>query len=205
VKIIIIFFIVILLSISVIACSSQTGPSSTSISSAQPSQTLVQSTQTIDWNPEGIISPGEYQGSQDYNGFQINWRTDSQYIYLGFSADTTGWLAVAFQPGSRMKDADMLLGLVRNGKVETQDAYSLGDFGPHKPDIELGGADNILASGGKEEGNKTTLELKRLLVTGDKYDLPLNKGVNKIIWAIGPDDNFDFKHSNRGYGEIVIP
>jgi hypothetical protein len=204
-KLLFVLIIVMLMPIQFMACSSQAGPNSTSISSSQPSQTPVQTTHSKDWIADGNISPGEYQGSRNYDDLELNWRSDSQFIYLGFSANTTGWIALAIQPGMRMKDADMLLSLVRNGKTETQDVYSLGDFGPHKPDIELGGADNILASGGKEEGNKTLVELKRLLVTGDKYDLPLNKGVNKIIWAIGPDDNFDSKHKNRGYGEIVIP
>ena len=104
-----------------------------------------------------------------------------------------------------MKDADMIFGFVEGGKIIVADMYSTGDFGPHPPDITQGGAYNILESGGKEEGGYTVIEFKRALDTGDKYDKPLVKGVNKIIWAYGSDYIQGMKHANRGYGEIELP
>jgi hypothetical protein len=120
------------------------------------------------------------------------------------TAKTSGWVAMALQPGLRMKNADMVFGFVKDGKVEVQDLFSVGDFGPHKTDIELGGTDDILAYGGKEDGTKTTIEFKRLLVTKDNYDIPVTSGINKILWAFGDSDNPDLKHASKGYGEINI-
>jgi len=157
-----------------------------------------------EWSPDGIIKVREYRGSNNYGDYTIHWRSDEQYIYVGMTARTNGWVAMAIQPGSRMKDADMIFGFIEDGKAEVQDLYSTGDFGPHPLDTELGGADDILVFGGKEEGGFTTIEFKRQLDTSDKYDLSISKGVNKIIWAYGSNDNLSVKHSTRGYGEIDL-
>ena len=157
-----------------------------------------------EWSSDGVIKVREYYGSSNYGDYTIHWRSDEQYVYIGMTVKTTGWIAMAVQPGSRMKDADMIFGFVKNGKVEVYDLYSTGNFGPHPPDTELGGTDDILVYGGKEEGGFTTIEFKRLLNTGDKYDISISKGVNKIIWAYGSNDSLTVKHSTRGYGEINL-
>jgi hypothetical protein len=119
-------------------------------------------------------------------------------------AKTNGWLAVGTQPGTTMKDADMVLGFVSDGKATVYDLYCTGDYGPHPPDTELGGTNDILEFGGKEVAGYTTIEFKRLLDTGDKYDRPFSKGTNKIIWSYGLDDQSMIKHVSRGLGEIDL-
>ena len=108
------------------------------------------------------------------------------------------------QPGSRMKNADMIFGYVEDGETSLFDLFSTGDFGPHSPDAELGGTDDIIEFAGKEENGFTTIEFKRLLDTGDDYDLPLSKGEHQIIWGYGQNDSPSQKHANRGYGEIQL-
>jgi len=157
-----------------------------------------------EWSSDGIIKVREYRGSNNYGDYTIHWRSDEQYIYIGMNAKTNGWIAMAVQPGSRMKDADMIFGFVKEGKVEVYDLYSTGNFGPHSLDTELGGADNILEYSGKEEGGFTTIEFKRPLNTDDEFDIPISKGINKIIWAYGSSDSLTVKHSTRGYGEINL-
>jgi hypothetical protein len=119
-------------------------------------------------------------------------------------AKTSGWLAVGTQPGTTMKDADLVMGFVSDGKAIVYDLYSTGDFGPHPPDTELGGTNDILEFGGKEMGGYTTIEFKRLLGTGDKYDRPFSLGANTIMWSYGSDDQSTKKHVNRGLGEIDL-
>ena len=111
---------------------------------------------------------------------------------------------MAVQPGSQMKDADMVFGFVKDGETTVYDLFSTGSFGPHPPDTELGGTHDILEYGGKEEGGFTTIEFKRALDTGDEYDNPLFPGMNKIIWSYGSSDSLAIKHSTRGYGEINL-
>ena len=159
---------------------------------------------SIPFTADGIIQPGEYTDNQTYSDYQIYWKNDDKYVYIAMKAKTNGFVAVGLQPGVTMLDADIILGFVKDGKAQVYDMYSTGAFGPHPQDTELGGTNDILQSGGTDDGQYTTIEFKRLLDTGDKYDLALVKGVNRIIWSYGPNKDPNLKHTNRGYGEIVI-
>jgi len=190
---------ILLFLVFVTSCTPSSAPDSEPTQIPTPTPPL-----TEEWSPDGIIKVREYYGSNNYGDYTIHWRSDEQYIYIGMTAKTDGWVAMAIQPGSRMKDADMVFGFVKNGAVEVQDLYSTGNFGPHLADIELGGTDDILAFGGREEGGFTTIEFKRSFTTTDEYDISIQKGVNRIIWAYGSSDSLTVKHSTRGYGEINL-
>ena len=158
----------------------------------------------IAWAADGVIAPGEYQNNKSFGDYELNWTADDQYIYIGMKAKTTGWVAVGFDPESLMLHADIVMGYVQDGKLSIADMYSTGQFGPHPPDTQQGGTDDILASGGKIDNGYTTVEFKRKLDTGDKFDKPLHKGTNKIIWAFGSDPQFTIKHTARGSAEIDL-
>jgi hypothetical protein len=177
---------------------------STTIASAVNSPGEVPSSTNISFKADGLITPGEYLNSQIYGDYEVYWTNDEQYIYLALKAKTTGFVAMALQPGEKMKNADMFFGFVKDGKAEMYDLFSTGTFGPHPTDIELGGTNDILEFAGTESDGSTILELKRALKTPDKYDLEIQKGANKIIWSYGDSDSLDVKHRVRGYGEIII-
>ena len=159
------------------------------------------------WLADGVIGSGEYLGEASYadGNYELFWSSDQQHIYIGIRARTSGWVSIAVQPVSKMKDADMVFGYVEDGKVTVLDLYSTGTFGPHPPDTEQGGTDDIIEYGGTQADGHTIIEFKRALVTGDRLDHELSGGKNQIIWAFGSRDDFNMKHSNRGYGEINLP
>jgi hypothetical protein len=156
------------------------------------------------FNPDGIISPGEYAHSQAYGDYSLHWSSDAENIYLAMSAKTPGYVAFGIQPGKTMKDADIIIGLVVDGKAQLLDTYSTGDYGPHPEDTAQGGSDDILKSGGRQDGGYTTIELKRALKTGDAFDQALVKGTNKVMWAYSMAADPGTKHIARGSGEISI-
>lgn len=119
---------------------------------------------------------------------------------------TKGWVAIGFEPTSRMKDADMIIGWVQDGKVKVIDAYSTGETGPHPPDEKLGGRSDILSYGGSEKGGVTVIEFKRKLSTGDKFDKDLKPGSTvKFIFAMADADEFTKKHNvAKGYGQLTL-
>lgn len=158
----------------------------------------------VKWVADGKITPGEYPKSKAYGDYEISWSADDQYIYIAMKAKTTGWVAVGFGPETLMKNADIVEGYVSDAKLTIQDMFSTGDFGPHPPDIQQGGTNDILESGGTEENGYTVIEFKHKLDTGDKFDKPLIKGTNKILWAYGSDDQPFLKHLTRGYGELDL-
>lgn len=156
------------------------------------------------WLADGVIGDGEYTGTQSYDNYELWWAADEQFIYIAMKAKTTGWVSIALSSGPAMKDADMVLGFVQEGTVTVIDQYSTGNFGPHRPDSELGGSDDILESAGTEEDGHTIIEFKRKLDTGDTYDHMFSRGKNSILWAYGPGDQPEQKHSARGYGELEL-
>lgn len=153
---------------------------------------------------DGIISEGEYENKVTYQNLEIFWSNDRNHIYMALKGKTQGFISIGIQPGSMMRDADMIFGYVKDNRPEVFDLYSTGDFGPHSSDEELDGTNDIIAYGGKEENGYTIIEFKRLLKTEDKYDLELKPGKNKIIWAYSNQDSLQARHSVRGYGEIEI-
>ena len=179
-------------------------PESQPPESQSPESPTLPASQPVKWSADGVITDGEYIKTKAFGDYEIYWTSDEQYIYIGMKAKTGGWLAVGMQPGITMKDADMVLGFVRDGKTTVSDHFSTGSYGPHSPDTELGGTDDILEFGGREADSYTVMEFKRLLNTGDKYDLPVSRGINKIIWSYGLDDQSERKHVSRGYGEIDL-
>jgi PKD repeat protein len=181
-----------------------TGPSGSDIETKTNYVSAQEPGHTVEWLPDGVIDAGEYTKTNAYGDYEIYWRSDGEYIYIGMKAKTSGWVALGIQPGSRMKDADMVFGFVKGGQATVYDLFSTGDFGPHPPDTELGGTADIAEYGGKEQDGYTIIEFKRDLNTGDDYDNPLSSGVNKIIWAYGASDDLTLQHSTRGYGEIDL-
>ena len=212
--VIVTIFLIALL-VPFIACG-QGEPGTSVPSSPPPSQTpasgqepdtdmpVLPSGVEITWKADGSIKADEYTKAITYEGLEIRWDSDGEYAYIALRAQTPGWISIAVQPGTTMKDADIVLGFVKDGQAVVIDQFSTGSFGPHQPDTELGGSNDIVEFAGIEEDGYTTLEFKRALVTGDSYDHPLSAGENKIIWAYSSGDEVSLKHSKRGYGMLDL-
>lgn len=163
---------------------------------------------TSEWKADGMVAEGEY--SQNLvlarGKYTVYWKNDDQFLYMALRGKTTGWVAIGLEPTSRMKDADMVFGWVKEGKATVLDLYSTGSFGPHPPDEELGGTNDLLAVAGKEEIGYTTIEFKRKLNTEDQYDKVFTPGQTiNFIWALARTDSFTVKHNlATGRGKLVL-
>ena len=100
----------------------------------------------------------------------------------------------------------MVFGWVKEGEATVLDLYSTGGFGPHPPDDELGGTNDLLEVGGTEDNGYTTIEFKRKLNTQDQYDKVFTPGQTiNFIWAMARADSFTVKHNlARGRGKLVL-
>ena len=134
------------------------------------------------------------------NGFMFRWRIRDENIEFTMEAPTQGWVAVGFKPSIMMKDADYILGYVKDGEVFATDDFGVGNVS-HQPDTRQGGSDDISILGGREVDNRTTIQISRPLNSGDIYDQPLAPGETlKVLFAWGSDlaDNFTSHHDRRG-------
>ncbi|MCX7788161.1 MAG: cytochrome and DOMON domain-containing protein [Spirochaetes bacterium] len=157
---------------------------------------------------DGVILGGEYDTEYLFQdgAFKVYLKVESPYIFVGIEAQTTGWVGIGFDPVSVMDQADMVIAWIDSGgKVHALDCFSTGLFGPHPPDTDLGGTNDLRAFGGKEERGKTVVEFQKPLKTSDSFDKPIDPTkLLKIIWAYGETDGFDDIHIAAGSAEIDL-
>ncbi|MFX0182241.1 MAG: DOMON domain-containing protein [Candidatus Hodarchaeota archaeon] len=157
---------------------------------------------------DGVISNGEYNFNSTFaNGdYILYWQNIGNEIYFGIVGKTMGWVALGIDPILMMQDADMIFGWINStGDIIVIDAFATGLTGPHPPDTDLGGTDNILEFNGTEINEVTTIEFKRLLSTDDEYDKDIpSSGTVKILWAFGTSDSFGEQHVKRGSAQLSL-
>jgi len=134
----------------------------------------------------------------------FEWKVEGKNLHVKLRAKTLGWIGVGFNPTKIMKDANIIIAYVKDGKVTIRD-----DFGTkekrHASDIELGGQDNILNAKGTEENGATSIEFSIPLDSGDIYDQKLIPGKEyKIMFAMGEEDSFTKKHKKKTKVTITL-
>ena len=129
--------------------------------------------------------------------------TNDGVISVGIKDKTAGWVAIAI--GSPHGHSDIWIGYVSAGQVTFLDSHDASESGAHPLDTGNGGTNDLTNITGSETSGVTTIEFKRKLDTGDKYDIPLVTGSNVITWAIGPSDDINTEHSVVGLATFEIP
>jgi len=136
---------------------------------------------TADLNAAG------YQHSLTVDKMTFDWSIEGGNLAIKLSAPTTGWVGIGFHPTDMMKDANIILGFVKDGKVEISDEFG-NQPTQHVPDTKRDGTDNVTVIGGSETGTTTTLEFSIPLQSGDANDGVIDpKGDTLVLLAYGPD------------------
>ena len=152
---------------------------------------------TISIFAEDVIIDIENYKTEEVKGIVFKWQIIENSLYINISAPTSGWVAVGFDPSRMMKDANILIGYVKDGKTYMEDHFGAGKI-KHKADIDLGGSDDITIISGSEEEDKTTLEFSIPLNSWDSNDRRLEEGKEyKVIFAFGKKDDFTSYHKLR--------
>lgn len=145
----------------------------------------------------------EYQHTLDAADMAVSWSIDKDHIHVKLMARTTGWVAIGFDPESAMRGADIIIGAVKNGKVEIQDHYGVRNRS-HSQDETLGGENNVLNPTGDEVDGVTTICFSLALGSKEKWDNPIvSEGSSRIMVAYGSgQDSFNTGHRYRGVYDI---
>jgi hypothetical protein len=124
-------------------------------------------------------------------------------LYCRLTGPGTGWISVGFAPTAQMKDANFIIGYY-NSTGFISDEFGVTSYS-HEPDTSLGGTSDVVLITASETGNKTTLEFKIPLDSGDSRDRVLNVGnTYPVIFASGDVDDFTTIHSQYAFGAIQI-
>lgn len=150
------------------------------------------------------IPEGYHHVEED--GFLIAWRIIGSNIEFILEKDTTGWVAIGFEPTRVMKDADIIIGYVSGEEVVVEDQFA-HRMTAHLPDTELRGTDNVTVLGGSETDGKTRINFRLRLDSGDSRDFVFRRGEEvDVIYAWGRDraDNTTTLHAGRGSVTITL-
>lgn len=139
-----------------------------------------------------------YDHEVEAKGVSFAWKVDGDTLHAKMSAKTEGWVAVGFNPSNKMKDANFILGYVKDGEATVVDHFGDKSTG-HSADEKMGGSSDATLVGGSEDGKMTTIEFTIPLDSGDQYDSVLDvDGDTVLLLAYGPDrDSFKPRHRAR--------
>jgi hypothetical protein len=142
-----------------------------------------------------VAQSTEYQHSLTVEKMTFDWSIAGDQLAVKLSAPTTSWVAVGFNPSNKMKDANIIIGYVKNGKVKIVDHFGTAAT-QHKEDDKIGGSENLTVVGGSEEGEVTTIEFSIPLNSGDEKDGAIDPAADtNLIFAYGEGrDSFRVKH-----------
>jgi len=146
-----------------------------------------------------VAQSSDYQHSLTFEKMTFDWSVNGDTLAVKLAAPTTSWVAIGFNPSKQMKDADIVIGYVKKGKVKISDEYGVAAT-RHKSDEKVGGADNVTVVGGSEENGVTTIEFTIPLNSGDDKDFAIDPNADtKLIWAYGEGrDSFRVGHKKQG-------
>ncbi len=139
-------------------------------------------------------------------GVTLKWKVEGSNLSVKVSASTTGWVAVGFDPTSRMQNANIIIGYVSGSSVSIRDDYGSGPTA-HQADTNGGGTDDVTEKGGTQTGEVTEITFSIPLDSGDSRDRPLVEGnTYTVILARGPNgaDIFTMQHGARASATITL-
>ena len=146
-------------------------------------------------------APGFKQASAA--GVTMEWKISGPNIEIRLRAQTTGWVAVGFDPSSLMKGANFIIGYVKDGKAAVADHFG-NQLTNHAADATLGGKDDVTGVSGKEENGVTEISFRIPLASGDQYDKPLGAGKHVVLLAHGDGDDFETPHQANARAKISV-
>jgi hypothetical protein len=141
---------------------------------------------------------GEYDYKIAVENVVFQWKITGETIHIRLAAKTEGWVGIGFNPSARMKDANFIIGYVKEGEVNITDHYGTTER-QHEKDTKLGGQMNITDMAGKEEKGVTEITFSIPLNSEDPKDQPIwTDKDNTVLLAYGAGrDSFRAKHHFR--------
>ena len=142
-----------------------------------------------------VVFASSYDHEVKAKNMTFAWKVDGDTLHAKMSAKTKGWIGVGFNPSKKMKDANFILGYVKNGEPTVVDHFGTKATG-HGADTKNGGSDDVTLVAGSEEKGVTVIEFTIPINSGDKTDGSLTvDGDTILLLAYGPPrDSFKPRH-----------
>jgi hypothetical protein len=143
-------------------------------------------------------SESDYDNKIEVETIVFEWKVDCDVIHIRLSAKTDGWVGIGFNPSEQMKDANFILGYVKDGDVNVSDHFGSADR-QHEKDEKLGGTDDVTNISGKEVNGITQVCFTIPMHSKDSNDQALSADKEtKVLLAYGAGrDSFRARHQFR--------
>ncbi len=145
---------------------------------------------------EEITYENHYQAGIDMDFF---WQFDAEgeELHIRLESPGSGWMAVGFEPSTRMQDAKMVIAGFKDDEFLLEE--HIGTSPPSHEQIE---DSYIVEYAGEYEEELTVAEFV-LPLTGDtRYELQSGEEYEVIFAYHDDDDNFLQRHSQRSSAEV---
>ena len=159
----------------------------------------------IAWPPsvDGEIGEGEYRNAMmdPETGLEVFWQNDGEMIYVGLSAEVSGYVAIGFAPERRMEGANIIIAALADGELMIEDHFGTSQTG-HREDA----VSDIVDAAGTESDGMTIVEFSYPLMTGNADDKPIEPGSEvAIILAVHrSSDSLSARHTARSTNSILL-
>jgi len=149
---------------------------------------------------DGVTTGGDISGDDDTEGFSeytqdefsFKWKIVGDSLRCMVNANTTGWIAVGFDPEEAMLNANLIIGYVSDGTAYVRDDWGVSEF-VHTADVGLGGVNNVTRVFGHQSGGGTEIRFTIPLNSSDPYDKVIYQTQSyEIILAYGFNGADDF-------------
>lgn len=129
--------------------------------------------------------------SADSGAHKMHYAVQSGSVYIMFECTTLGWCGALFGgTGTMINGGDVWMVSVSSGGVASaSDRSSVSNVMP-----PVDGAQNLVDIQGYESGGKTFVQFRRVLDTGDAFDVVIASGAQLAAMAIGGTDDFSVSH-----------
>jgi hypothetical protein len=127
----------------------------------------------------------------------FNWAVDNRWLKVKLAAETEGWLGIGFNPSEQMKDANFIVGFVKDGAVVVNDEHGIENK-VHKEDEDIGGASNVEDISGSEGPSGTEIAFTIPLSSDDSLDKSIDTESDiTVLLAYGKTDRLVQQHIMR--------
>ncbi len=142
-----------------------------------------------------ISGEAKYQHKIDVENMSFQWTVKEGNLDIKLTAKTTGWVGIGFNPSKGMKDADFIIGYVKNGTAKARDDFGVSER-KHSSDKKSGGVSNITNLTGSETNGTTEIAFTIPLNSGDSKDTVIKpEGETTVLLSYGAGrDSFLSKH-----------
>lgn len=123
---------------------------------------------------------------------QFHWRLDKDELRVKLRAPVAAWLSAGFNPSKGMKDANLIIGYLENGKAVITDQHGT-DPKKHMKDIDLGGEDNVREPSGSRTAGETVISFTLPVRPSDELDRPILPDA-VVLLAYGKSDEAAQQH-----------